>query len=53
MTTEYEAPKTFQEGPFANQYNAGAIALLMSAKDCLESRTRDRQKRAVEGTNQI
>lgn len=42
----------FQAGPFANQYNSGAIEFLMRAKDCLEQRTRDRQARDVEGTNQ-
>lgn len=41
----------FQAGPFANAYNAKAIVHLADAIEALESRTRDRQERGVEGTN--
>lgn len=42
----------FQRGPFANEYNTQAIVHLTKAKDHLEDRTRDRQAREVEGTDQ-
>jgi len=42
----------FQRGPFSNDYNANAIKFLEMAKESLENRTRDRQARSVEGTNQ-
>ena len=41
----------FQSGPFANDYNAAALAHLQSAAGCLHDRTRERMSRGVEGTN--
>ena len=42
----------FQHGPFANEYNADALVALRVAHTRLTDRTRDRQARNVEGTNQ-
>jgi hypothetical protein len=42
----------FQAGPFANDYNAAALAHLQSAQGCLLDRTRERMARGVEGTQQ-
>jgi len=42
----------FQAGPYANDYNAAALAHLQSAQGCLLERTRERMSRGVEGTHQ-
>lgn len=42
----------FQRGPFACRENAMAIEHLNDAVEALETRTRLRQQRGVEGTNQ-
>lgn len=42
----------FQAGPFANVYNAAALSHLQAAQHELQSRTRERMAREVEGTNQ-
>jgi hypothetical protein len=42
----------FQAGPYANDYNASALAHLQSAQGCLLERTRERMSRGVEGTHQ-
>lgn len=41
--------EAFQEGPFANQYNATALQNVNEALRVLQNRTRDRLKRGVEG----
>jgi hypothetical protein len=43
----------FQDSKFSSQYNEDAIAHLDLAIACLKARTEDREKRGVEGTNQI
>ena len=43
----------FQAGPYANDYNAAALAHLQSAAGCLHDRTRERMARSVEGTHQL
>lgn len=42
----------FQSGPFACRENRLALACCESALDMLNNRTKDRQDRGVEGTNQ-
>lgn len=42
----------FQSGPFACRENRLALACCESALDMLSNRTKDRQDRGVEGTNQ-
>lgn len=44
--------EAFQRGPFANEYNAAALAHLQSAQSCLLDRTRERMARGVEGTHE-
>lgn len=44
--------EAFQGGPFANEYNAAALAHLQSAQSCLLDRTRERMARGVEGTHE-
>lgn len=44
--------EAFQRGPFANDYNAAALAHLQSAQGVLLDRTRERMSRGVEGTHQ-
>lgn len=44
--------QSFQEGAFANDYNAEALLLIRAAKEVLLNRTRDRLTRGVEGTHQ-
>lgn len=39
-------------GKFACHYNDDALAYLMNAMECLDARTKDRQRRGVEGTHQ-
>jgi hypothetical protein len=43
----------FQSGPFANDYNASALAHLQSAQGCLIERTRERMSRGVEETHTV
>lgn len=43
--------EAFQRGPFANEYNQGALTSLVTAKEFLHARTRHRQARGVEGTH--
>jgi hypothetical protein len=43
--------QAFQAGPFANDYNAAALAHLQSAQGALFDRTRNRMTRGVEGTH--
>jgi hypothetical protein len=43
----------FQTGPFACEANAIALAKLAEAAHALNSRTRERMERGVEGTHQI
>lgn len=43
----------FQEGPYANRYNAEALAALRYAQDALQARTRERMQRGVEGTHKV
>lgn len=43
----------FQKGPFACRTNALAITNLQQARMWLEERTRERERRGVEGTNQV
>lgn len=42
----------FQEGPYASEDNAEALASIRQGLDWLQKRTRDRIERGVEGTNQ-
>jgi hypothetical protein len=42
----------FQKGPYANEYNASALASLQAAQDVLKQRTSERLSRGVEGTMQ-
>ncbi len=42
----------YLDGLFPSEYNKAAIHHLQSALDSLEARTKDRQNRGVEGTNQ-
>lgn len=44
--------EAFQDGPFANKYNADALEHLRAAQEALLSRTRERMNRGVEGTHQ-
>ncbi len=43
----------FQNGPFANQYNALALEHLVLARKALQSRTLERMDRGVEGTHTV
>ena len=43
----------FQAGPYANDYNAAALAHLQSAVGALHDRTRERMGRGVEGTHKL
>ena len=43
----------FQNGPYANGYNARALEHLVLAREMLYARTREREARGVEGTHQI
>lgn len=43
----------FQNGPYANQYNAAALVSLRNARATLHARTVEREMRGVEGTHQI
>lgn len=43
--------KSFQAGPYANDYNAAALAHVQSAMGALFDRTRQRMARGVEGTH--
>jgi hypothetical protein len=42
----------FQNGQFANKFNASALGHLQQAQDALLSRTRERMSRGVEGTHE-
>lgn len=42
---------SFQNGPYANDYNATALRALEEAQDALLARTRERMARGVEGTH--
>lgn len=44
--------RSFQSGPFANDYNGEALILCWDALAALHNRTKDRVARGVEGTNQ-
>lgn len=44
--------KCFQAGPFANPYNAEALAAVQFAMRRLQERTRERLARGVEGTHE-
>jgi hypothetical protein len=41
----------FQSGKFANSFNAEALLSVQAALDWLESRTKERESRGVEGTH--
>lgn len=41
----------FQAGPYANDYNAKALAHVIDAMQALHARTKERQARGVEGTH--
>jgi hypothetical protein len=43
----------FQAGPYANEYNAEALANLRTAQWWLHGRTKERVARGVEGTHQV
>ena len=43
--------ESFQAGPFANGYNATALGHVKFALETLQSRTRERMSRGVEGRN--
>lgn len=43
----------FQSGPYANEFNAGALEYLAKALAILHQRTRDREARGVEGTHKV
>lgn len=43
----------FQSGKYANQYNATALVHVHAALYSLESRTKEREARGVEGTHQV
>lgn len=43
----------FQNGPFANPYNATALSSLKVAQETLLARTRHRMDRGVEGTHTV
>lgn len=43
----------FQNGPFANPYNATALSSLKVAQEALLARTRHRMDRGVEGTHTV
>lgn len=45
--------RCFQGGPFANPYNAEALAHIEAAQDALQRRTRERMARGVEGTHTL
>lgn len=45
--------EAFQAGPYANEYNQGALTNLRNAQEMLLARTRHRMDRGVEGTHQI
>jgi hypothetical protein len=45
--------QSFQAGPFACPENAQALEHATAALEALESRTRKRQERGVEGTNTV
>ncbi len=42
---------SFQNGPFANDYNAKALEHINAAQEALLDRTRERMERGVEGTH--
>lgn len=44
--------QAFQSGPYANHYNASALAHLEAAQAALRERTLERMNRGVEGTHQ-
>jgi len=48
-----ERVEGFQKGPFSGRENAIVITKLQEAQHWLEHRTRDRERRNVEGTNSI
>jgi len=43
----------FQAGPYANDYNATALSSLGVAQLALQSRTKERMARGVEGTHKV
>lgn len=43
----------FQNGKFANKYNAMALEHLRAAQQALLARTKDRQEQGIEGTNVV
>lgn len=45
--------EAFQAGPYACEENASALEHLQEAKAALESRTRERMERNVEGTHEL
>lgn len=45
--------RAFQQGAFANPYNADALAGVESALSALKARTLERMQRGVEGTHQL
>lgn len=44
--------ENFQNSEFASDYNAKALDAINTAIESLDARTKDREKRGVEGTNQ-
>lgn len=44
--------KSFQEGPFASEWNGKALVCAEDALSFLQTRTRERIKRGVEGTHE-
>jgi hypothetical protein len=45
--------QSFQNGPFASEYNATALKHVLLAKQALLDRTRERMGRGVEGTHKV
>lgn len=43
----------FQKGPYASNYNGQALSYLYSALNELQSRTKERESRGVEGTHKV
>jgi hypothetical protein len=52
ITVLIDRLQCFQSGPFANELNGEALRHLVSAREALFARTRERQARGVEGTMQ-
>lgn len=45
--------QAFQDGPFANEFNASALDHIRKAMGALKARTLERMQRGVEGTHQL